>query len=78
MKRTPLGPKLYRIGEAARLIGVGNETLIRYEDDGVITCKRLSGTRYLTAADIKAVRLHRQNRSRRIRPSGAQTEQTAG
>ena len=66
----PAAVDTYRIGEAARLLGVRVETLRRWEHDGKLTVERTSGgQRVVAAAEVAGC--SRSVRRRGRSPPGA-------
>jgi hypothetical protein len=45
--------------EAARMLGIAKESVIWYEQKGVVTLRRIGRIRVLTLADIEKIRKHR-------------------
>lgn len=55
-----MGERLYRVGEAAALWGVHENTVRAWDQKGIITCGRLGGEdghRIFTLEDINLVRV---------------------
>ena len=55
-----LSDPIYSIQETAQRFGVSADTIRRYDNQGVVSLRRICGRRVLTDSDLRTIEAHRK------------------